>query len=388
MNAPRRLEAVPAAGLPEPPYPADTRARGWKFELDLERIVDSDTWALAAPELRPWLLMLWAMSWRSTPTGTLPDDDRLIAARIGMPISMLQTHRETLMRGWIRHSDGRLYHDTISETVVEMLAAKYRDALRKRVGRQGTGVEIIARDGGECVYCGSRRALTIDHLIPLSKGGDNGMDNLACACKSCNSMKRDRTPEASGMTFRRDGVAERYRAALARLIEIPGQSAGRPEMSGGQLRNPLPEPVPVPEPKGLTPLPPNGGNVVGAPAPDDLGPPASKAPKAPPVPHDAIVAAYHELLPTCPRVQEWNEKRQASLRARWRAKFAEKRFADQASGIAYFRRYFAYVGKSAFLTGQAPPAKDRKPFVASLEWLILPSNFANVIEGKYHDAGR
>lgn len=108
--------------------------------------------------------------------------------------------------------------------------------------------------------------------------------------------------------------------------------------------------------------------------------------RVPPVPNEVIVAAYHELLPTCLRVVEWNDRRKAMLRARWRAKFAAKRFTDAAGGLRYFRGYFEYVAKSPFLTGKAEPGRDRRPFVATLEWLLNPTNFTNVIEGKYHDA--
>lgn len=53
---------------------------------------------------------------------------------------------------------------------------------------------IAARDGERCVYCG---ALTpdgaADHVLPLSKGGTDGIDNLVWTCQSCNSSKQDKT---------------------------------------------------------------------------------------------------------------------------------------------------------------------------------------------------
>lgn len=60
--------------------------------------------------------------------------------------------------------------------------------LRVRVNRQ----RIIKRDNHSCVYCGSKRDLTIDHLIPKSKGGKNTWDNLVTCCISCNSKKGDK----------------------------------------------------------------------------------------------------------------------------------------------------------------------------------------------------
>lgn len=51
---------------------------------------------------------------------------------------------------------------------------------------------IFDRDGHRCVACGSRNHLTLDHVVPLSKGGNDTEDNLQTLCKSCNSRKKDR----------------------------------------------------------------------------------------------------------------------------------------------------------------------------------------------------
>lgn len=81
----------------------------------------------------------------------------------------------------------------------------------------------------------------------------------------------------------------------------------------------------------------------------------------------------------------WKGARSDHLRARWRETAAAKRWPDQASGIAYFRKLFAYVGQSAFLTGRAKQrSPDQRPFLVELEWLVKPSNWAKVLEGKYH----
>ncbi|WP_320338945.1 hypothetical protein [Burkholderia seminalis] len=113
------------------PYPSDTRAKGWRFELDLERIERSDTWALTPADLRPWLLMLWSTAWQQEPCGSLPANDELIAARIGMKTSVFAKNRDKLMRGWWRADDGRLYHNTIVTRVQEMLAARDKERNRK-----------------------------------------------------------------------------------------------------------------------------------------------------------------------------------------------------------------------------------------------------------------
>ncbi|WP_321913545.1 hypothetical protein [Paraburkholderia sp. J11-2] len=126
----------------EAPYPADTRAKGWRFELDLEQIDQSDTWALTPAEFRPWLLMLWASAWRQTPCGSLPDDDALISVRIGMKPAVFAKQKVNLLRGWWKAVDGRLYHDTIAKRVVEMLAARDKERNRKAAYRQRKDSEI------------------------------------------------------------------------------------------------------------------------------------------------------------------------------------------------------------------------------------------------------
>jgi 5-methylcytosine-specific restriction endonuclease McrA len=58
---------------------------------------------------------------------------------------------------------------------------------------------IFKRDNNECVYCGSKRNLTIDHIIPRSRGGKNTWSNLVTCCSNCNLKKGNRTPEEASM---------------------------------------------------------------------------------------------------------------------------------------------------------------------------------------------
>jgi len=58
---------------------------------------------------------------------------------------------------------------------------------------------IMVRDGHRCVYCGSREELTIDHVIPTSRGGKTNFENCVTACKLCNNRKNNRTPNEAKM---------------------------------------------------------------------------------------------------------------------------------------------------------------------------------------------
>jgi HNH endonuclease len=58
---------------------------------------------------------------------------------------------------------------------------------------------IFRRDSGRCQYCGSTENLTLDHVIPKSRGGRTSWDNLTTACRKCNALKGDLTPDQAQM---------------------------------------------------------------------------------------------------------------------------------------------------------------------------------------------
>jgi 5-methylcytosine-specific restriction endonuclease McrA len=59
--------------------------------------------------------------------------------------------------------------------------------------------EVLRRDNHTCQYCGSTRHLTIDHVLPRSKGGPHTWDNVVTACEKCNAAKGDRLLSELGM---------------------------------------------------------------------------------------------------------------------------------------------------------------------------------------------
>jgi hypothetical protein len=175
--------------MTEAPYPADTRAKGWRFELDHERIRQSDTWALAPADVRPWLLMLWMVAWEQTPCGSMPDDDGLIAARIGINPKAFVKVRPALMRGWWKATDGRLYHRVITERVVDMLEYRRKEADRKGKHRGRTrdsgGSPADVPRGGAVTY--DFRAEGID--VPASASGPE----VKTTCPKCSHTRKKAT---------------------------------------------------------------------------------------------------------------------------------------------------------------------------------------------------
>ena len=62
---------------------------------------------------------------------------------------------------------------------------------------------IFKRDSHFCQYCGTDKNLTLDHVIPRTKGGHSSWTNLVTACQRCNSIKGDQAPEKAGLTLKR-----------------------------------------------------------------------------------------------------------------------------------------------------------------------------------------
>ena len=63
---------------------------------------------------------------------------------------------------------------------------------------------IFARDSNRCQYCGRKFAtqdLSLDHVVPRSRGGQSTWANIVCACLKCNVRKGGRTPREAGMTL-------------------------------------------------------------------------------------------------------------------------------------------------------------------------------------------
>lgn len=157
------------------------------------------------------------------------------------------------------------------------------------------------------------------------------------------------------------------------------------------------EPSQTPDSTSQTPdsnLNTNTSNLPVAPAlpPEDrpalvLGETPPKPWEPPDCPHTDVLALWAEVLPAMPQhlPSQWRGARADHLRTRWRETATEKRWQSAADGLAYLRKLFAYVGQSQFLTGRTPSRDpNKRPFVIELEWLVTPSNWAKVLEGKYH----
>jgi 5-methylcytosine-specific restriction endonuclease McrA len=104
----------------------------------------------------------------------------------------------------VEHASWELHSEslTLPRPVVIRLVTYVRvprDTHRRKITRRA----VFARDSWTCQYCGSRSNLTVDHVVPRSKGGHSSWENIVASCAPCNRRKGDSLPRQVGMALRR-----------------------------------------------------------------------------------------------------------------------------------------------------------------------------------------
>ena len=90
-----------------------------------------------------------------------------------------------------------------------------------------TRAGVLRRDGRRCAYCG-RRADTIDHVVPRSRGGAHTWENCVAACRLCNSRKADRLLERAGLVAARPPRAPSRAAGGVLVLAVEPLPAWEP----------------------------------------------------------------------------------------------------------------------------------------------------------------
>ena len=77
---------------------------------------------------------------------------------------------------------------------------------------------ILRRDGHQCQYCGARSGLTVDHIHPKSRGGEDSWENLVTACLRCNNKKGSMTPDEGRMPLKKKPVRPNHVIFLRQYV--------------------------------------------------------------------------------------------------------------------------------------------------------------------------
>lgn len=119
--------------LPRPIVPENCNLGDFPFmPLDVRRLLSSETWILGTGDERAAAMCLWLESWHQIPAGSLPDNDRMLA-HLSQCAKWAKV-KEQALRGWVKCSDGRLYHKVVAEKALEAWIEKLLNSFSGATG--------------------------------------------------------------------------------------------------------------------------------------------------------------------------------------------------------------------------------------------------------------
>lgn len=124
--------------MTEPLTPPDCDLRNLQYmPLDVLRLRDSDITATATGDEFRCAVLLWCAAWHQVPAASLPDDDIVLSqfAGFGRVVKEWKKVKTGALRGWIKCSDGRLYHPVVAEKANESWVSKLNYSYGKMVDR-------------------------------------------------------------------------------------------------------------------------------------------------------------------------------------------------------------------------------------------------------------
>lgn len=139
-----------------------------------------------------------------------------------LPISRVNIRRAIVLlvtgKAEPMHFDLEIYTEVRSPNLILQVPTQIRLKVQsaERIWKVPpvTRRELLRRDHYQCQYCGARKKLTIDHVVPRSRGGKHTWDNVVIACESCNTRKGDLHPQQVGLTLKTTPKAPCHPAVL------------------------------------------------------------------------------------------------------------------------------------------------------------------------------
>lgn len=222
-----------------PPVPTDVDLRKMPgMQLDTFRLLNSDLFALSSGDEFKAAIALYCRSWGQVPAGSLPADDRILAALSGAG-SKWKRVKAVALRGWVECDDGRLYHNVVSENAVAAWT-KYsdfqheKDAARDRKQRERdersgmfADLRAIGHDTEWNISTSALRKLhkQVTNLSRVTGGGSHEpVTPHDTASKGKGKGKGNKSFKSSSTTNARTHSSEVGAAALARALIAVGYS--------------------------------------------------------------------------------------------------------------------------------------------------------------------
>lgn len=204
------------------------------FRFYDEVLDDPKVQLLSAEQFRMWVNCLCVASKSG---GKLPDNGTL-AFKLRMSVHDLETRLSDLILAGlidIEPDGSKTPHNWRDRQYVSDSATSTERVKRYREKRKSSGLaqqhylnpakkdEVLSKTDGLCAYCGTDENITIDHKVPVGRGGDDDMDNLIAACRPCNAEKRNMTHDEY-LSWAGRGEHMKHRGNVTETPEQPHQS--------------------------------------------------------------------------------------------------------------------------------------------------------------------
>ncbi|MBN1218826.1 MAG: HNH endonuclease [Anaerolineae bacterium] len=127
----------------------------------------------------------------------------------------------------VEAAEAKLRSESCCLPVPLVIRLVYFVKIPPRISLPVTRRGVLSRDYYTCQYCGTtppRKYLTVDHVIPRSRGGKTTWENVVTACERCNGRKGNRTPEEANMKLSAPPRRPRY-LAVATLSSVEAKQA-------------------------------------------------------------------------------------------------------------------------------------------------------------------
>jgi hypothetical protein len=327
---------------PDPLVPTDVDLRDFGYmPLDVLRLRDSDLASLASGEEFRAAVLLWCASWHQVPAGSVPDDDRLLTKYSGTGdpkdpkhVARWKKLRPEALRGFVKCSDGRLYHETVAEKALEAVAAKSAQRARTKAASEAKDAKRKAEQALRDAIRVEAEAREIGPSQALVVGRHDDRDGD-------RDDHRDGDRHGSGDDDRDD-------------IQGKGRESKGREGKGEKTEKKKPS--------------------------------ASSAGPTIPCPYDEIVALYHEALPSLPKVKLMTPDRQRAMRKVWgwvlRSTKSDggRRATSAAEALEWIAGYFRRAAENDFLMGRTQRAAEHAGWKCDLDFLLTDRGMKQVIE--------
>lgn len=155
---------------PDPLIASDVDLRDFAYmPIDIRRLLTSETWLTSSGDEKAAAMTLWLESWHQVPAGSLPDNDRMLAV-LSQAGGRWRKVKEAALRGWVKCSDGRLYHPVVCEKANDAWAKKIAQRQRTQSARDARRHRTVTDDTTDDA------TLSVTEDVTGSKGKGEGKE--------------------------------------------------------------------------------------------------------------------------------------------------------------------------------------------------------------------